>query len=95
MGDRGALIADYNADTVIVHTGGRKPDGSDNTGRETLFAGKGVSGWEGQMATFTQAMLNGSSLTPDLDDGLAALRMALAAAESSRTDKRCIIHRSA
>lgn len=93
MGDKGAIIADYNTDRVELHTGGRRPDGSDAKGIEVLYPGKGTSGWEGQMATFTQAMLTGSPLSPSLDDGLAALGIALAAAESSRKGVRCTLDR--
>lgn len=91
MGDGGALIADYGTDRVELITGGRKPDGTSNAGRSVLYDGKGVSPWDGQMAAFTAALVSGAALSPGLDEGIAALRVALAAEESSRRGMRCPI----
>jgi UDP-N-acetylglucosamine 3-dehydrogenase len=91
MGDAGAVIADYAADRVELVTGAHQADGSSAGGREVLYAGKGTSGWERQMADFTAALSGEAELAPSLEEGVSALKVALAAAESSRRGVRSMV----
>jgi UDP-N-acetylglucosamine 3-dehydrogenase len=88
MGDRGSLVLDYQADQLVQVVGQRSPDGTSSSERTVLPPLPGASHWGGQMAAFCAA-LDGAPLPgPDLEDGIAALRLALAAMESSRSGRR-------
>lgn len=88
MGDAGSLVLDYQTDQLVQVVGRRSPDGSSSSEHTVLPPQPGPSRYPAQMAAFCAA-LDGAPLPgPDLDDGIAALRLALAAMESSRSGRR-------
>lgn len=90
MGDAGALVADYNAQAAWIAAGGRNPDGTSRERREDL-AGGPADAWSCQAAYAAETLRSGGAFSPDLEDGIAALRIALAAAGSSRQGRRLAI----
>ena len=86
--DNGCLVADDNTGYVAVTHGTVKPDGTSEIITEKLPALKTGGHWAYQMAEITRRITAGEPAYPTIDDGIHALKVTLAAYESSRTGRR-------
>jgi predicted dehydrogenase len=90
MGDNGAITVDYSTGTSTLIQGVRKPSG-ESYKEETVLAQKPKPAWRCEMEYFTANLGKKSPFCIDLDAGIAALAVALAAYQSSKTGKRVLI----
>jgi predicted dehydrogenase len=94
MGDNGSIIVDYNAEEKAVMTvGTMSPDGTREMEKTVLFrAGDWEEeGWPAEMTYFTGALDGDKPFDITLQDGLAALKVAVAAQQSSDSGSRVVI----
>lgn len=92
MGDNGAIFVDYSAAKATMIAGTRTPDGKSRQETTVLKAGRQPL-WSVQMAYFTQQLGHKAPFDPGIDDGISALRVALAAYQSNRTGRRVVLSR--
>ena len=86
MGDKGEITVNYSTNQATVTTGTIHPDGT--TAMTTrIIAENGESPWKIQMREFLAAYRDGRPLAPTIDDGVTALKIALAAYQASATGK--------
>ena len=86
MGDKGEITVNYSTNQTTVTTGTIHPDGT--TAMTTrIIAENGESPWKIQMREFLAAYRDGRPLAPTIDDGVTALKIALAAYQASATGK--------
>lgn len=86
MGDAGAVTVDYAAGETRLASGAAKPDGTLEMANGVI-ATRGASSWQSQMAELIGQELDGAPFATGIDDGIAALGIALAIYESARTGK--------
>ncbi|MPM95907.1 hypothetical protein SDC9_143063 [bioreactor metagenome] len=86
MGDNGAVIVDYAAGETRLNTGMTRPDGSVEM-QNSVIATRGDSAWKCQMAEFISEKLEDRPFTVGIDEGIAALRIALAIYDSSSSNR--------
>ena len=86
-GDNGALLVDYLEGKTILNEGMTTPDGTMQIHTEEL-AQRGNSAWKDEMAELIAAAVCGQPLQPGIDAGIDALRVALAAYESTRSGRQ-------
>jgi UDP-N-acetylglucosamine 3-dehydrogenase len=86
MGDAGCIYVDYNSKVTLV-MGSR--DASGRVERNTtVLCEKMNNSWADEMAYFTSQLGKRGKFCVGIDDGLAALKVALAALKSSKTGRR-------
>jgi len=95
FGDEGSITIDY-AGAMTLTTGKVTPDMKARIQRKTRIIDKDpkVGGWVVEVAEAVKAFRRGSDLGTGIDAGGAALAVALAAYESSRTGKRVMVKTS-
>jgi predicted dehydrogenase len=87
MGDNGAIFVDYSAAKATMISGARTPDGKSR--QETAVLQEGCRPlWSVQMAHFTRQLGRRGPFCVGINEGIAALRVALAAYRSSRAGRR-------
>ncbi len=91
MGDNGFIVVDYINGKVTLKSGVNTPDGTVKMTEKILREGGSRPHWRNQMAAVTEMLLSGAAPTPNIDDGLEALKIALACYESSASGKRVAI----
>ncbi|GMV98811.1 MAG: dehydrogenase [Phycisphaerae bacterium] len=92
MGDAGFLRQDY-AGALTLTTGRISPDAKKKTGLKTrvVDAAPTTGGWKTEIQDIIRGLRKGEDLDCGLEAGGAALAVALAAYESSRTGRRVVI----
>ena len=90
MGDNGSIVVDYAQGKVFSRSGVTKPDGT-LTINDEVIATAATPKWTQEMHDFIAAFKNGTELPATLEDGISALKVTLAAYESSNTGKRIVI----
>lgn len=92
MGDEGALRQDYVGHTTLT-TGKIAPDGRTKPKLKTRIIDRAptTGGWDMEVPEVVKALRAGSDLGCNIDTGGAALAVALAAYESSRTGRRILV----
>ena len=78
---------DYLEGKTILNEGMTTPDGTMQIHTEVL-AQRGNSAWKDEMAELIAAAVSGQPLQPGIDAGIDALRVALAAYESTRSGRQ-------
>jgi UDP-N-acetylglucosamine 3-dehydrogenase len=88
LGDKGSILFDYNGQLVMT-TGRVTPDMKKKVKlrRRVVDREPTTGGWKTEVQDVVRAMRRGSDLGADIDAGGAALAVALAAYESSRTGR--------
>ena len=86
-GDNVAILVDYLEGKTILNEGMTTPDGTMQIHTEEL-AQRGNSAWKDEMAELIAAAVSGQPLQPGIDAGIDALRVALAAYESTRSGRQ-------
>ena len=86
MGDKGAVLANYAEEKTILTQGGFTPDGRFET-RSEVIGTLTVAAWENQMAKLIEAELKEEPFPTSIDDGIKALKVALAIYDSARTGR--------
>lgn len=86
MGDTGAITVDYAAGETRLSSGVCKPDGTLEM-QNSVIATRGDSAWKCQMAEFIQEKLEDRPFTAGIEEGIAALKIALAVYDSSRNGR--------
>jgi predicted dehydrogenase len=87
MGDNGAIFADYATGKTTVRFGAMSPTGEFQIEEKLLGEAK-TSHWTTEMKEFIAKLKNGEELPTNIDDGLSALKVTLAAYESNATGKQ-------
>lgn len=82
MGDDGAITIDYNRGETILCRGVTSPDGTVKM-EDKVIGTNGDPAWTVQMATFIEEAVAGKEFSTSIQDGIAALRIALGIYESS------------
>ncbi|MBN1556916.1 MAG: Gfo/Idh/MocA family oxidoreductase [Lentisphaerae bacterium] len=90
MGDNGAIFVDYSQNKTIMVSGVRTPDGKSRQRTAVLQEG-GPASWKAQMGHFTRQLGRRGPFRVGIEDGISALRVALAAYQSSRTGRRVVL----
>lgn len=85
-GDKGSIFVNYSTGEAIARTGVCKPDGSTRM-EQTVISKRGKSSWAYEMAEILSAFADGTAFPATLDDGISALRVALAAYQANKTGK--------
>ena len=86
MGDKGAVLANYAEEKTILTQGGFTPDGKFETKSEVIGT-LTVEAWENQMAKLIEAELKEEPFPTSIDDGIKALKVALAIYDSAKTGR--------
>lgn len=86
MGDKGAVLANYAEEKTILTQGGFTPDGKFET-RSEVIGTLTVDAWENQMAKLIEAELKEEPFPTSIDDGIKALKVALAIYDSAKTGR--------
>ncbi|WP_303054775.1 Gfo/Idh/MocA family protein [Victivallis vadensis] len=90
MGDNGAVTVDYAAGETRQATGVARPDGSIEM-QNSVIATCGDSAWKCQMAGFIAEKMENRPFSAGIDEGIAALRIALAIYESSQNNRTVLL----
>jgi len=88
MGDAGAIFVDYGRAKTTMIRGVRTPDGRSCQETVVLADGVGAEAWRSELAHFTKGLAGRGSFCVGIDEGIAALKVTLAAYRSSRTGRR-------
>ncbi|MBE6379962.1 MAG: Gfo/Idh/MocA family oxidoreductase [Lentisphaerae bacterium] len=86
MGDNGSIVVDYAQGKVFSRSGVTKPDGT-LTIQDEVIATAATPKWTLQMQELIAAFKNNTELPATLEDGISALKVTLAAYESSAKGK--------
>ena len=91
MGDKGSITVDYAAQKTTMTAGATRPDGGRRLRTTVLLESLSMHTWDEEMAHFTSMLGNHRPFRVGLEDGVAALKLALAAYKSGRTGRRVAI----
>ena len=83
-GDNGSIVVDYSAGEATMSRGCTKPDGS-CTIEKSVLATRGKMSWFYQMAEFIECKRDGKDFPTNIDDGIEAVKLALAGFEAGKT----------
>jgi predicted dehydrogenase len=89
MGDNGCIYVDYNSKVTMI-SGHRSPSG-ESSERTTVLCETATRHWKVQMAYFTSQLGKRGKFCVGIEEGVAALKVALAAYKSSQTGRRVVI----
>lgn len=85
-GDNGSIVIDYTTGEATQTIGVISPDGKVTTEKK-IIATRGVPPWQCEMAELIDDFRNHKPFAAGIEQGIAALRVALAVYESSRTGR--------
>lgn len=89
MGDKGSITVNYATNKTTMTSGSATPDGKMSLETTELCdASKHTPAWLAEMAYFTKLLGTRKKSAVGIDDGIASLKVALAAYKSSDTGKR-------
>ena len=91
MGDKGAIVVDYGVGKVTMTTGVRKPSGEAIQKTTVLAKSLKVGPWEAEMRHFISRLGRKGKFATNIEDGIAAQKIAVAAYKSHETGKRVSI----
>lgn len=90
LGDEGCIVLDYGTNTLTMTTGRITPDMKSKSGLKTKVIDRNPEhgGWSAEVGLVINAFRKNTDLGMGIDAGGAALAVALAAYESSKSGKR-------